>query len=202
MTYDALYKICETDLCSASIRVRREQSFMMAPHTAASFKLRRAAREDAPALIELIAALAQFEKLAPPNAEDQQRLIADGFGAHPRFEAWLAFWQSESMPVGYAVFFETYSTFRAAPTLYLEDIFVQPDYRRRGIGSALLRHCIQLAHDRGCARMEWTCLDWNRKAQQVYERIGARHLSEWYLYRLTRDGMEKFLADGTPRTAA
>ncbi len=163
--------------------------------------LRRALRHDARALIELISALAQFEKLTPPNSEEQSRLIEDGFGDRPRFEAWLAFWQDEPAPVGYAVFFETYSTFRATPTLYLEDIFVLPAYRRRGIGSALLRHCIQLAHDRGCARMEWTCLDWNRKAQQVYERIGARHLSEWYLYRLTRGGMEKFLVDGTPRTA-
>ena len=161
--------------------------------------LRRALRHDAPALIELISALAQFEKLTPPNSEEQSRLIEDGFGDRPRFEAWLAFWQDETAPVGYAVFFETYSTFRATPTLYLEDIFVLPSYRRRGIGSALLRHCIQLAHDRDCARMEWTCLDWNRKAQQVYERIGARRLSEWYFYRLTRDGMEKFLADGTPR---
>jgi GNAT superfamily N-acetyltransferase len=159
-----------------------------------AFVLRRAVRQDASALIELICALAQFEKLIPPNSEEQRRLIEHGFGDHPRFEAWLAFWRDEPGPVGYAVFFESYSTFRAAPTLYLEDIFVLPDYRRRGIGSALLRHCIQLAHDRGCARMEWTCLDWNQKAQQVYERIGARHLSEWYLYRLTRDGMEKFLA--------
>src|SRR5437899_2526144 len=162
--------------------------------------LRRAVRQDAPALIELICALAQFEKLTPPNSEEQRRLIEDGFGDRPRFEAWLALWRADPAPVGYAVFFETYSTFRATPTLYLEDIFVLPAYRQRGIGSALLRQCIQIAHDRGCARMEWTCLDWNRKAQQVYERIGARHLSEWYLYRLTRDA--KFLADDTPRSSS
>ena len=164
--------------------------------------LRRAGRSDAPALIELICALAQFEKLTPPNSEEQSRLLEDGFGDRPRFEAWLAFWNGEPTPVGYAVCFETYSTFRATPTLYLEDIFVLPAYRGRGIGSALLRHCIQLAHDRGCARMEWTCLDWNKKAQQVYEQIGARHLSEWYLYRLTREGMENFLVQGTSATAA
>jgi len=169
--------------------------------SANSFAIRRALRADAPALIELITALAQFEKLTPPNSAEQSRLIEDGFGDRPRFEARLAFWENEAAPVAYAVLFETYSTFRATPTLYLEDIFVLPEYRQRGIGSALLRHCVQLAHDRGCARMEWTCLDWNRKAQHVYERIGARHLSEWYLYRLTRDGMEKFLADGTPRAA-
>src|SRR5438093_11088744 len=166
------------------------------------FRLRRAAREDAPALIELIVALADFEKITAPTEAEQKRLIEDGFGDRPRFEAWLAFWQDETAPVGYAVFFETSSTFRATPTLYLEDIFVLPSYRRRGIGSALLRHCIQLAHDRGCTRMEWTCLDWNRKAQQVYERIGARHLSEWYLYRLTRDGMEKFLQRSSATAAS
>jgi GNAT superfamily N-acetyltransferase len=165
------------------------------------FRLRRAQREDAPALIELIGALAEFEKLPPPNAEEQRRLVEDGFGDRPRFEAWLGIWKNEPKPVGYAIFFETYSTFRAAPTLYLEDIFVLPEYRCRGIGSALLRHCIHSAHERGCARMEWTCLDWNRKAQQVYERLGARHLSEWYLYRLTREGMGKFL-ELAPRSAA
>jgi len=155
--------------------------------------LRRATRADAPALIELIAALARFEQLTPPGAAEQNRLIEDGFGERPRFESWLAFWAGVSNPVGYAVVFECYSTFRASPTLYLEDLFVLPEWRRRGIGSALLRHCIQLAHDRGCGRMEWTCLDWNTKAQQVYERIGACRLSEWHLYRLTRDGMEKYL---------
>ena len=159
-----------------------------------AFRLRRATRADAPALIELIVALAQFEKIPAPTAAEQQRLIEHGFGDRPRFEAWLAFWADLPKPVGYAVLLETYSTFHASPTLYLEDLFVSPPYRRRGIGSALLRHCIQLAHERGCERMEWTCLDWNTKAQAGYERIGARHLSEWYLYRLTRDGMEKFLA--------
>ena len=103
-------------------------------------------------MIELISALAQFEKLPPPNAGERQRLLEDGFGERPRFEAWLAFWEHAPMPVGYAVFFETYSTFRATPTFYLEDIFVLPEYRRRGIGSALLRHCIRLAHDRVARR--------------------------------------------------
>ena len=161
---------------------------------AEAFRLRRATRADAPVLIELIVALAQFEKIPAPTAAEQQRLIEHGFGVRPRFEAWLAFWADVPKPVGYAVLLETYSTFHASPTLYLEDLFVSPPYRRRGIGSALLRHCIHLAHERGCERMEWTCLDWNKKAQAVYERIGACHLSEWYLYRLTRDGMEKFLA--------
>ncbi|MEO8425557.1 MAG: GNAT family N-acetyltransferase [Verrucomicrobiota bacterium] len=149
--------------------------------------IRRAQRADAPALLRLIVALAEFEKLPPPDAAAQERLIEHGFGERPRFEAWLAFWEGVETTVGYSVFFETYSTFLATPTLYLEDIFVLPDYQKRGIGSALLRHGIQIASDRGCGRMEWTCLDWNKKAQAVYEDLGARHLSDWYLYRLTRE---------------
>jgi GNAT superfamily N-acetyltransferase len=159
-----------------------------------SLQLRRATRTDAPALIELICALARFEKLTPPDAAQQQRLMEDGFGARPRFEAWLAFWEAIPTPVGYAVFFESYSTFRASPTLYLEDIFVLPDFRRRGAGSALLRHCIQIARDRGCARMEWNCLDWNTKAQELYEKLGARRLSEWIYYRLEREAIERLTA--------
>jgi GNAT superfamily N-acetyltransferase len=149
--------------------------------------VRQAQRADAPALLRLIVALAEFEKLCPPDAAAQERLIEHGFGERPKFEAWLAFWEGVAPPVGYSVFFETYSTFLASPTLYLEDIFVLPDYRKRGIGVALLQHAIQIARERGCGRMEWTCLDWNKKAQAVYERLGARHLSEWYLYRLTRE---------------
>ena len=157
------------------------------PKLSQKISVRRAQRADAPALLRLIVALAEFEKLPPPDAAAQERLIEHGFGERPKFEAWLAFWEGVEPPVGYSVFFETYSTFLASPTLYLEDIFVLPDYRKRGIGSALLQHCIQIACDHGCGRMEWTCLDWNKKAQAVYERLGARHLSEWYLYRLTRE---------------
>jgi GNAT superfamily N-acetyltransferase len=176
--------------------------------TADGITLRRATRPDAPALLELIAALAHFEKLAGPDAAEQERLIEHGFGEKPRFEAWLAFWKERPDPAAYAVIFEMYSTFRASPILYLEDLFVLPEFRHRGIGSALLRHCIQLAHTRGCSSMEWTCLDWNKRAQEVYESIGARRLSEWHFYRLTRDGMAKFLpaqspppATAEPRTA-
>lgn len=153
--------------------------------------LRQAERADASTLISLIVALAEFEKLPPPDADAQARLIADGFGVTPKFEAWLAEWDGQA--VGYAFVFETYSTFLARPTLYLEDLFVLPDLRRRGVGKALLRHCVQLAHERGCGRMEWTCLDWNVGAQAVYEKMGARRMHEWYTYRLTREGMEGLL---------
>ena len=101
-----------------------------------------------------------------------------------------------AQPVGYAVLLETYSSFLARPTLYLEDVFVLQEFRGRGIGSAFLRHFVALALERGCGRMEWTCLDWNTRAQRVYEdKLGAQRMSEWFLYRMTRPTMEKFLGD-------
>lgn len=157
--------------------------------------IRRAARADADDLIFLITSLADFEHLAPPDAEARERLIEHGFGDRPRYEAYLAEWEGAERPVGYAFLFETYSTFLARPTLYLEDLFVLPDYRRKGIGGALLDHCIALAHERGCGRMEWTCLDWNVNAQDVYKGLGAKHMEEWLLFRMTRDVMEKRLKD-------
>jgi GNAT superfamily N-acetyltransferase len=159
------------------------------------FFIRRATRKDGAELIKLIIALAEYEKLTPPDAEAQERLMEHGFGEQPRFESWLAFPTSGNEPVGYAIVFETYSSFLARSTLYLEDIFVVPEYRGRGIGRRLLRHCIRLAQERGCGRVEWTCLDWNTRAQCTYEKLGARRLSEWYLYRLTRDRIEELATE-------
>lgn len=147
--------------------------------------LRRAKRADAPALIRLIVALAEFEKLAPPDTAGRRRLIRDGFGPKAKYEAWLAYWGKERAPVGYAILVPLYSSFEARPTLYLEDLFVLPAYRGRGIGKAMMLHCIELARQRKCGRMEWTCLDWNVKAQEFYRKLGARKLSEWFLYRLS-----------------
>ena len=163
--------------------------------SAPSFTLRRAEPDDAAALLRLICALAEFEKLEPPDADAQQRLMEDAFGERPRFESWLAFADAHDGPVGYAIILETYSSFLARPTLYLEDVFVLPEFRSRGIGTAFLRHCISLAHERGCGRMEWTCLDWNEDAQVFYEeKMQATWMGEWYLYRFDREGMEKYLA--------
>ena len=110
--------------------------------------IRRAELKDADVLLDLITGLAEFEKLPPPDGEARKRLVEHGFGDRPRFEAWLA--EVEGKAVAYAILFETYSTFLALPTLYLEDLFVLTDYRGRGIGSQMLRHCIQLAKEREC----------------------------------------------------
>ena len=151
------------------------------------FSIRRAAREDAPRLFDLITALAHYEKLDPPDEEARARMLEHGWGQSPRFEAWLAEVGGES--VAYAIAFETYSTFLARPTLYLEDIFVLPQHRRSGIGYRLFRRVAAEAHARGCGRMEWACLDWNRPGLNFYRKIGALPLSDWRYFRLNRDSM-------------
>ena len=155
-----------------------------------NIRLRRATRADGPAFVKLVVALADFEKLTPPDAAARKRLVKDGFGPRAKFEPWLAYWAGERKPVGYMILVDLYSSFEARPTLYLEDLFVLPEYRGRGIGKAMMRRCIELAWKRGCGRMEWTCLDWNVKAQKFYDKLGARKLSEWYLYRLKRAQMK------------
>src|SRR5688500_5143068 len=124
-------------------------------------RLRRAKRTEGLALVRLIVALAKFEKLTPPDTAARKRLIRDGLGARAKFESWLAVVDGEPEPAGYMILVNLYSSFEARPTLYLEDLFVLPEYRARGIGKAMMRRCIELAWKRGCGRMEWTCLDWN-----------------------------------------
>ncbi len=145
--------------------------------------IRRAQPADAPKLLELICALADYEKLLRPDQASQERLVAHGFGPSPKFETFLAF--DEDQAVGYTISFETYSTFLALPTFYLEDLFVLPDYRKKGAGLALFENCKAEASHRGCGRMEWVVLDWNTNAIAFYERLGAKRLNEWFSYRLT-----------------
>jgi GNAT superfamily N-acetyltransferase len=150
--------------------------------------IRRAEPADAPSILALVRALADYEKLPPPDAAAQARLIADAFAERPRFEVFLAIVDGQA--VGYAFIFETYSTFLALPTLYLEDIFVLEAFRGHKIGYALFQFCVAEAQRRGCGRMEWTVLDWNTPSINFYQRQGARHLAEWHLYRLTADQFE------------
>jgi GNAT superfamily N-acetyltransferase len=153
-----------------------------------SIHIRLATREDASTLFALIEALADYEKLARPTPEARDRLIRDGFGERPRFEAFLA--ELDGRPVGYAFLFETYSSFLALPTLYLEDLFVIPEARGKGVGKALFEFCIREAVRRGCGRMEWTVLDWNKPAIEFYRRYGAHYMREWYLFRLTGEQLQ------------
>jgi GNAT superfamily N-acetyltransferase len=153
--------------------------------------VRKAAAPDAELLIRLIIGLAEFEKLPPPDEAAQKRLVADAFGARPRFDVFLA--EVDGAVAGYAFVFETYSTFLALPTLYLEDIFVMPEYRHQRVGYALMLHLAAEALERGCGRLDWTVLDWNRHAIGFYERLGARRLADWLPYRLDRKGLERLV---------
>jgi GNAT superfamily N-acetyltransferase len=145
--------------------------------------VRKAVASDEPAILALVEALADYEKLARPSAEARMRLMQDMFGSKPRIDCFLAF--ADGYPVGYAIVVETYSSFLALPTLYLEDLFVLDEYRGRGAGRALFETVLAEAKRRGCGRMEWTVLDWNELAKDFYARVGGKHMKEWELYRIT-----------------
>ncbi len=157
--------------------------------TVRDFILRRAERRDLPQVIALIRGLAEFEKLPGPDEAAAARFTEDAVGPAPRFQLDVA--ERDGEVVAYAVSFATYSTFLARPGLYLEDLFVRPDVRGRGLGEALLRRLAQEAVARGCARFEWTVLDWNVRAQKFYRSMGASILPEWHVCRVDGEALAK-----------
>ncbi len=156
-----------------------------------SVHIRRAESRDAVTLLNLVDALADYERLSRPDQAAKQRLLTDCFGDKPRFESLIA--EIDGKGVGYAFFFETYSSFLALPTLYIEDLFVLSEYRKQKIGISLFRAVAKEALTRGCGRMEWTVLDWNKSALDFYETIGAKHMKEWCIYRLVQSDLSKNL---------
>lgn len=183
--------------CRYNLPVRHCTGFTLTGHMSTSqVTIRRAQPADASAILGLIHALADFEKLSPPDDAAQARLIADAFAERPRFDVFLA--DADGRTIGYAFVFETYSTFLARPTLYLEDLFVLPEYRKQAVGFVLFRHCVAEAARRGCGRMEWAVLDWNANAIQFYERQGARQLREWFSYRLDEADIARLNAEYHP----
>jgi GNAT superfamily N-acetyltransferase len=153
--------------------------------------VRPATGEDAHTVISLVRGLAAYEKLEPPDADAEARLVRDMFSTPPRIQAYLG--ECDGIAAGYAFVFETYSSFLALPTLYLEDLFVLPEYRGRKLGYALFTSMVAEAYRRGCGRMEWSVLSWNRLAINFYERLGASELKEWRVYRLVRADMEQII---------
>jgi len=149
--------------------------------------VRKLEAADLPRLLELIDGLADYEKLSRPDAAARERLAADATAAPPRFSTLLA--EIDGQVVGYAIYFFTYSTFRARPTLYLEDVFVLPERRGQGAGVALFRACAREAVAQGCARMEWQVLAWNTPTIEFYERLGARHQADWLPFRLDDEAL-------------
>ena len=147
---------------------------------------------DVPVILELIRGLAEYEKLAHTVIATEDALRKTLFGSGPCAEVLLAFDASE--PVGFALFFTNYSTFLAKPGLYLEDVFVKPHARGRGIGLALLKRLATIARDRDYGRMEWSVLDWNESAIGFYKKLGAVLMDEWRICRMTGDAITKLAA--------
>lgn len=149
--------------------------------------IRAAQPSDVPAIARLIRALAEYERLTHAVTLTEPRLHEHLFGPRPFAEVLLA--EDESRLVGYALFFPTYSTFLAQPSLYLEDLFVLPEYRGKGHGKQLLGSLARLAVQRGCGRVEWSVLNWNEPAIQFYRTLGAVPMTEWAVYRLAGEAL-------------
>lgn len=160
----------------------------MAPE-AGGAAIRAARPADAPGILRLIRALAEYEKLAHEVVASEEALRQTLFGAQPAAEVLLA--EVDGRAVGMALFFQNYSTFLAKPGIYLEDLFVEPACRGRGIGKALLRAVARLAVQRGCGRFEWSVLDWNQPAIDFYKSLGARPLDDWTTFRVTGEALRK-----------
>lgn len=152
--------------------------------------IRPATPTDVPTLVALIQALAEYEKLSHEVTGRPEDLARHLFGERPYAEAVVA--ELDGTTVGMALYFFNFSTFLMQPGLYLEDLFVLPDYRRQGVGQALLKHLGQLALERGCGRFEWSVLNWNTPAIEFYQRMGAEIKPEWQLCRLTGEALQTF----------
>ncbi len=161
-----------------------------------SIEIRSATPEDIPTILALIRGLAEYERepdAAKATPEQMQRhLFGEGFGRGPTAECVMGLLDGE--PRGFALFFTSFSTWLGRPGIYLEDLFVLPEHRGRGLGKALLAHLAALAVDRGCGRLEWSVLDWNTPAIDFYRSLGAAPMSEWTVNRLTGPQLEQLAA--------
>ena len=150
-------------------------------------EIRSGTLEDVPVILQLIRDLATYERAPNEVLATEEQLTEVLFGPRPAAEVRLAF--EDGTPVGFAVFFHNFSTWLGRPGLYLEDLFVKPEHRGKGYGRALLVDLARIARDRGCGRMEWAVLNWNEPAIQFYDKLGAKPLDEWIIYRLKDEGI-------------
>ena len=160
--------------------------------------LRSATIDDAPLVLTLIRGLADYERLAHEAVATEADIRESLFGSRPAAEVLIA--ETGGEPAGFALFFHNYSTFLGRRGLYLEDLFVFPAFRGRGIGRALMARLAQIAVERNCGRFEWWVLDWNEPSIRFYESLGARAMSDWTVYRLTGAPLEQLASEGTRST--
>lgn len=151
--------------------------------------IRKAERADVPLILSLIHEIAAYEKLTHQVTADTETLERELFGEKPSAEVLLLF--LDEQPAAYAVFFHNFSTFLGKKGLYLEDIYVKPEYRKHGFGKKLFTEIARIAVERDCGRMEWAVLDWNTPAITFYEKAGAEILHEWKICRLTGNALSK-----------
>ncbi len=153
------------------------------------FIIRPAGPSDVALILAFVRELAEYERLSHVVTATEPTLADALFGPHPGAEVLLAF--ERDAPVGFAVFVHNFSTFLGARGLWLEDIFVKPEFRRRGYGRALLLHVARIAHQRRCARFEWAALDWNTPAIDFYKSLGAVPLDDWTIFRVTGASLDE-----------
>lgn len=154
--------------------------------------IRTAIKEDVPLILEFVKGIAGFENLSHMVTATEETLAEYIFGKRPYAEVFFA--ELEGLPAGFAVFFHNFSTFVGKPGLYIEDIFVKPEFRGKGIGKAMFVHCVKLAKERNCVRMEWAVLDWN-PAREFYEHLGGSRVDGWHIYRLNEEKFESALEE-------
>jgi GNAT superfamily N-acetyltransferase len=156
-------------------------------------RITHAAVADVPLILELIRGLAEYEKLSCQVTATEGKLRDTLFGPDPAADVLLAWSGSEC--VGFALFFPNYSTFLASPGIYLEDLYVRPAWRGKGIGRALLTRVASIGRDRGCGRLEWEVLDWNAPSIGFYKSLGATPMNEWTRYRVSGEALRKLAGD-------
>jgi len=152
-------------------------------------EIRPATADDAPLILQFIRGLAEYEKLAHEAVVTEAGLRATLFDERPQAEVILAFDDGE--PAGFALFFHNYSTFLGKHGLYLEDLFVKPEARSKGVGRTLLVHLAKIAKARDCGRFEWSVLDWNEPAIEFYKSLGAKPLDDWTIFRVTGEALDQ-----------
>lgn len=156
-----------------------------------NYSIRPAQHNDANTILFFINKLAEYEKLSDQVNATEEMIQRYGFGERPYFEALLAE-QDNGTPIGFALYFYTFSTFLAKPTLYLEDLFVLPEFRGHGVGKQFFRELVKIAKERNCGRVEWSVLDWNEPSIQFYKSLGAAPVDGWTIYRLDEKAISSF----------